>query len=57
MKKIFIETPFLDETSFNGYLLSHLSYRDFLKKTGKYRISLRMDIQDHRYFRVLEILN
>ena len=36
MKKIFIETPFLDETSFNGYLLSHLSYRDFfLKKTGK----------------------
>ena len=57
MKKIFIETPFLDETSFNGYLLSHLSYRDFFKKNGKYRISLRMDIQDHRYFRVLEILN
>ena len=33
-EKIFIETPFLDETSFNGYLLSHLSYRDFLKKTN-----------------------
>ena len=35
MKKIFIETPFLDETSFNGYLLSHLSYRDFFKKNRK----------------------
>ncbi len=35
MKKIFIETPFLDETSFNGYLLSHLSYGDFFKKNRK----------------------
>lgn len=35
MKKIFIQTPFPDETSFNGYLLSHLSYQKFFKNRRK----------------------
>ena len=31
MKKVFIQTPFEDETTFKEYQISHLSYSDFFK--------------------------